>query len=160
MADLLTNISYSNRNKKKDKEAVVRRPRHLLDWLLPSEQCDERNGAVKANMSNDNIISPTDDYEVAKQKIFDTIENAEKVVLTATKDLIHDEVKTFFGKHEHEFPPHEKKVEKKKEVLGRSRRGVDNDIKSTKKTSAKTEEESQYTKFARFLDDYIRTDYE
>jgi hypothetical protein len=126
-------------NKKKDKEAVE----------------------VKAKtMSNDNIVSPTDDYEVAKQKIFDTIENAEKVVLTATKDLIHDEVETFFGKHEHEFPPHEKKVEKKKEVLGRSRRGVDNDIKSTKKTSAKTEEESQYTKFTRFLDDYIRTDYE
>lgn len=110
-------------------------------------------------MSNDNIISPTDDYEVAKQKIFDTIENAEKVVLTATKDLIYDEVETFFGKHEHEFPPLEKKVEKKKEV-GRSRRGTDSNIKSAKKTSAKTEEESKPTRFVKFLDEYIQTDYE
>ena len=132
-------ISSSDRNKKQDKEAVE----------------------VKAKtMSNDNVISPTDDYEVAKQKIFDTIENAEKVVLTATKDLIHDEVQTFFGKHEHEFPPLEKKVEKKTEV-GRSRRGSDNSIKSTKKTSSKTEEEEvKPTRFARFLDEYIQTDFE
>lgn len=134
-----------NRNRSKDEgtTAVNKAKSALVSKKSESVKGNRMESKTELKESNNGVV---DEFEMATKKIFDAIENAEKVALTATKALIHKEVDTFFGKHDRELPSESAD----KQVLERSRRKV-----APKKDTKQKEEEPKQSRFGRFINEYF-----
>lgn len=82
------------------------------------------------------------EFESAQEKIFDTIENVEKVVLHSVEDLIHDEVDVLFGVN-HCVRKHNNTFSKKRSDNNSEKKGVGKGIKNVilRSTSKKSEDD-------------------
>jgi len=105
-----------------------------------------------------------DDYDLAEHEIFDRVENAEKTVLTATGNLIRDQVNNLFSNHKDNLD----------KIIGEEinqfsgRRGShlrQKDKKNANKVSVKKESvvaepEDKYMQFKHLIEESIEADFE
>jgi len=74
---------------------------NLTNELFPRFQNSKDVVEIKSTKVKNDIKPPEffDDYDLAEHEIFDRVENAEKIVLTATGNLIRDPVNFLFSNH-------------------------------------------------------------
>lgn len=136
-------VTFYDRNQSKDEgkttaveansKLVSKKNEATVDKLKSKTAITQKNGFI-------------DDYEVATKRIFDAIENAEKVALTATKALIHGDVDTFFGKHGHQVATENADTQ----ILERSRKKA-----LPKKSAQQIKEEPKLSRVGKFMSEYF-----